>query len=182
MKEIGSKIIRLESVDSTNNYTANLIKEGKIDHGTVILAVDQFGGRGQRDAEWLVKPGENLTLSIFLDRVNLSVENQFRISKWISLAVVDLLASRGIQAEIKWPNDIFVNGKKIAGMLIENSLGSSLVKSSIVGIGLNVNQTEFSGFEATSMKLELGDHSSLDELLFSLIGKINNKSSLLNEE
>ena len=75
--QIGRKIIRLESVDSTNNYIANLLKEGVLEDGTVILADDQYAGRGQRDSEWLANAGENLTFSFFLGNVNLSVQNQF---------------------------------------------------------------------------------------------------------
>lgn len=182
MKQIGKKIIRLESVDSTNNYTANLIKEGNITHGTVILAVEQFEGRGQRNAEWLANPGENLTISIFLDRVNLSVGNQFDLTKVIALSVVDYLQSVGIVSRIKWPNDIFVDGRKIAGILIENSIGSEFIKSSIVGIGLNINQNDFPDLLATSTFLETGIRRSIDEVLFSLIGKINENLFLLNNK
>ncbi len=131
--QIGRKIIRLESVDSTNNYIANLLKEGVLEDGTVILADDQYAGRGHRDSEWLANAGENLTFSFFLDNVNLSVQNQFYLTCIVSITLTQLLDKYGISSKIKWPNDIYVDQKKIAGVLIENQLSSTYIKSSIIG-------------------------------------------------
>ena len=147
--KIGQKIIRLDVVDSTNNYIANLIKQGSIDSGTVIMADEQFAGKGQRDAQWQSSAGENLTFSFFLDDVNLSVSRQFNLSQVVALSLYNFLNNLGLDATIKWPNDIYIKGRKIAGVLIENQLKGSLIKSAIVGVGLNVNQTEFQGFSAT---------------------------------
>lgn len=176
MYQIGRKIIRLESVDSTNNYTAIVVKEGKAEHGTVILAVEQYAGRGQRNAEWLANAGENLTFSIFWNEVNLSVEKQFCITRFISLALLELLRKFEIDAKIKWPNDIYVGDKKIAGVLIENQLQGSNIRSSIIGIGLNVNQNNFDGLNGTSMALEKGKKFVLDDVLFSFCGVLNELS------
>ena len=173
MKPVGRKIIRLESVDSTNNYTANLIKASDVTHGSVILAVEQTAGRGQRNAEWLVKPGENLTFSLYIDEVKLSVSEQFKITQLVSLAICDLLKKYSIIAKIKWPNDIYVDSKKIAGVLIENQLQGESIKSSIIGIGLNVNQTLFEGFDATSLKLCTGNFVNIEEVLFGFIHSFN---------
>lgn len=173
MKPLGRKIIRLESVDSTNNYVANLIKEGNIDHGAVILADEQFGGRGQRGAVWQSQPGENLTMSIYLTDVNVSVSQQFQLTQFVSLGIIEFFKKKGVHATIKWPNDIYVGSEKIAGMLIENQLAGDKIKSSIVGIGLNVNQTKFDGFSATSLKLVLGAFTKIEDVLFSLINSIN---------
>lgn len=170
---IGRKLIRLDSIDSTNNYTANLVKSGELIHGSVILAVEQYAGRGQRGAVWVVKPGENLTFSLFLDEVNLSVDNQFKLTQFCSIWLVESLNNLGLKATIKWPNDIFVDGKKIAGMLIENQLKSGLIKSVIVGVGLNVNQIEFTGFKATSIKLLKGQFYAIDDILAILIRTFN---------
>jgi BirA family biotin operon repressor/biotin-[acetyl-CoA-carboxylase] ligase len=165
--EIGRQIIHLDRVDSTNNYTANLIKAGQITSGTVILADEQFAGRGQREAQWHTQPGENLTFSIFLDSVNLSVDRQFILTQLVSLSLLDLCAKLGLQVKIKWPNDIYCGEKKIAGVLIENQLHGDQVKSTIIGIGLNVNQLEFPGLNATSMFAETGIHRFPKELLYS---------------
>lgn len=156
--QIGRKIIHLSSVDSTNNYVANLLKQGKIESGAVILADDQFAGRGQRANSWVTKAGENLTFSIFINNVNLSVEDQFRLTQFTSLCLIKLLEKHDIRAEVKWPNDIFVEGKKVSGVLIENQIGGSTIKSAIIGIGLNVNQTDFKEFSATSLRI-IKDHT-----------------------
>jgi len=140
---IGQKIIHLESVDSTNNYAAKLLSEGRIGHGTVLLADEQTSGRGQRWTKWSSATSENLLFSIVLQPDNLSVSEQCVLTEITSIALVQFLRKFGISAKIKWPNDILVNGEKIAGVLIENQLRGSQISSSIVGIGLNVNQKTF---------------------------------------
>jgi len=171
--KIGNKIIHLDSVDSTSNYIANLMKLNEVENGTVILADDQFGGRGQRGSEWVVKPGENLTFSFLLSDVNLSVNHQFFLTELVSLSLVDLLRKYGLKAEVKWPNDIYLNGVKIAGVLIENQLSHSTIKNTIIGIGLNVNQSSFDGFNATSIQLETGQFRNVNDVLFGFIESFN---------
>ncbi len=169
----GRKLIHLESVDSTNNYVANLVKDHGLASGTVIMADDQFDGKGQREADWLSTAGMNLTLSIYLDDVNLSVDRQFRITQLIALGIHEFLTTQGIDSSIKWPNDILVNGLKIGGVLIENHIVGKQIKSTIIGIGLNVNQTEFDGLLATSMLSETGKTYLLSEFYFSFIHTMN---------
>lgn len=173
MMQIGRKLIHLESVDSTNNYTANLVKSEGLSSGTVILADEQFAGRGQRGAEWVVEPGMNLTFSVYLEVVNLSVENQFDLSKIVALSICDFLEKNGITSEVKWPNDILVNGRKISGVLIENSISSSSPIRSIIGIGININQTLFGKFDATSVQSELGHFYPVRDALFSFLESFN---------
>lgn len=175
MQEIGRSIIRLESVKSTNNYTANRARAGELRHGAVILTVEQTAGKGQIGASWHSDPGENLTFSIFLDNVNLSVSRQFLLTKIVSLSLVGLLRGLGVSAKVKWPNDIYVGNRKIAGVLIENVIQGKTIVRSIVGIGLNVNQKDFGSLNATSISLETGMAYSLDEVLFSFIGAFNSK-------
>ena len=176
---IGQKIIHLDTVDSTNNYTANLQNEGKIKHGTVILADEQTAGRGQRGASWSSKAGENLLLSLYLAPDNLSVIHQPALTHFIAISIVDFLRKIGISAQIKWPNDIYVNDQKIAGVLIENTLRSSSIVSSIIGVGLNVNQMEFEQLNATSIRKELGNHFQVQEVLFSWIQEMNKTWQIL---
>lgn len=171
--EIGRKIIQLNTVDSTSNYIANLIKEGQIVSGTVILADEQTAGRGQRAANWESQPGMNLTFSFYLDNVNLSVDDQFRISQIVALSLIQLLKGYSIDAKIKWPNDIYVGNKKIAGVLIENQLQGVNVKSSIVGIGLNVNQSDLGELNATSIISVTGERRPIRDVLSSYIGHFN---------
>ncbi len=166
-------MIHLESVDSTNNYTANCARQNKLRHGAVIMAVEQTAGKGQMGAQWQSDAGSNLTFSVFLNNVNLSVGRQFLLTKIVSLSLVDLLAGFGIAANIKWPNDIYVGDRKIAGVLIENVLHGKDVARSILGIGLNVNQQSFDAIPATSLFLEKGMLFSIDEVLFSFIATFN---------
>lgn len=171
--EIGRKIIHLNTVDSTNNYTANLVKQGEIVSGTVILADEQTAGRGQRAANWHSSPGQNLTFTFFLDNVNLSVDRQFALSQIVALGLVELLKRYQVDADIKWPNDIYVKGKKISGVLIENQLQGQQVKSSIVGVGLNVNQLDFGSLDATSICSETNQKMLLMDVLFAFVQEFN---------
>ena len=164
-----------DSVDSTNNEVKRRIE--CLSDLYVISAVQQTAGRGQRGNIWFSEPGKNLTFSIAIKYggelfADASPENQFVINGIISLSIVELLAVHGIDARIKLPNDIYVNGKKICGILIEHSvLGSSLLHS-IIGVGLNVNQLDFDESLAnpTSMLLEVsGDEMNLPSLLEELL-------------
>lgn len=178
--KIGQKIFRLDTVDSTNNYAANLIKEGKIVHGTVILADEQTAGRGQRGAVWSSQAGENLLLSLYVVPDNLSVDLQVSLTHFASISVVELLRKIGICAEVKWPNDIYVNSKKIAGILIENILSSGKVSQTVIGIGLNVNQKNFELASATSIQHEKNDFYPIEQVLFQLINEFNIWWEILN--
>jgi BirA family biotin operon repressor/biotin-[acetyl-CoA-carboxylase] ligase len=166
---IGRKIIFKEMLDSTNNYAAKLLQAGELSHGTVIMSGEQTEGRGQRGAVWAAEPYKNLIFTCFLEYDNLSVSSQQAITHFVSLALIDLLSFFGISASIKWPNDILVGNKKIAGVLIENQLENTAIKSSIIGIGLNMNQTEFGGFNATSLKLENQMEFSVENTAMKLI-------------
>ena len=143
-------IIWLESVDSTNEECRRRISE--IDNLSVVAALSQTSGRGQRGNVWLSEAGKNLTFSIVLKFPATDIKSelepmlaydQFVLSEITSLSIVDLLAEHRIEAKIKWPNDIYVGDKKICGMLIENSLRGEWIQHSIIGIGLNVNQRNF---------------------------------------
>lgn len=143
-------IIWLESVDSTNEECRRRISD--IDNLSVVAALSQTSGRGQRGNVWLSEAGQNLTFSIVLkfpakglkaEMEPMLAYDQFVLSEITSLAIVDLLADFGIEAKIKWPNDIYVGDRKICGMLIENSLRGEWIQHSIIGIGLNVNQRNF---------------------------------------
>lgn len=144
-------IIWLNSVDSTNDEAKRRIPE--LDNLAVLSAVSQTKGRGQRSNTWLSEPGKNLLMSIVLkyaphgestsDSLAVQAYDQQVISQITSLALVDLLAAHEIEAKIKWPNDIYVGNKKICGILIENTVLGKWMTSSIIGIGLNVNQRSF---------------------------------------
>ena len=136
----------LEEVDSTNNEAIRHLAE--IDNMTVLAAVRQTAGRGQRGNSWLTEDGKNMTFSMVLKfgdgrLPSLEASRQFIITRCVTLGVTDYLESAGIDSSVKWPNDIYVRNKKICGMLIENTLTGPYLATSVVGIGLNVNQKEF---------------------------------------
>ena len=155
-KRLQRNLIHLNSVDSTNNYAANLIKSEKVQSGTTILTKRQTDGRGQRGRVWQSGANLNLTAS-FIVYPRLEVEHIFYLNMIASLSIHRLLADFKIQSEIKWPNDVLVDRKKICGILIENQLQGHRIESSIIGVGLNVMQREFEeGLSATSIVLEAG--------------------------
>lgn len=179
MRQIGNKIIQLDVVDSTNNFTANLLKSGELGHGTVILADEQTAGKGQRGSTWLSEGGSNVIMSVFVEYDNLTVEKKETINHWVSLSILGLLKKYNISGQIKWPNDILVNSKKIAGILIENQIGQGRLKSSIIGIGLNVNQQNFEGLLATSLQLNTNEFHPVNEIVMQLLSELNNNRALL---
>lgn len=180
---IGRNIIRLNEIASTNTYTASLLQSyaqsgRKIPEGTVVIAKKQVTGRGQRGNKWLSEPGKNLTFSLVLYPSFLLPAEQFILTKLLSLAVYDLLKETGCTGiSIKWPNDIYVNGKKICGMLIENSVRDGRISHTIAGIGLNINQEKFGSNlpNATSLTLALSKQFILDNLLSDLCSGIEKR-------
>jgi BirA family biotin operon repressor/biotin-[acetyl-CoA-carboxylase] ligase len=167
----GQHIDRLEKVDSTNLYALNLLKQSPPAEGYVVWALEQFAGRGQRGNKWLVQPGTNLTFSLILHPRFLPIKEQFWLTKVMALAVAEFVSSYlhsvSLKVAIKWPNDIYVNDQKIAGILIENILEQSSIRSSVVGIGININQEIFdpSVPNATSLKLLTGSAFELGDCL-----------------
>ena len=179
---IGNQLIKLNIVDSTNNYAAKYLKQTKIPFGTVIMAQYQTKGKGQVDSVWNANKNDNILMSVILDTSFLSVNRVFYLSKIVSLSIHESLNSFDIgNIFIKWPNDIFVNKEKIAGILIENQWKGQSLISSIVGIGINVNQTLFpESYNATSLKLLKSKTYSLDEVFEKVIARMNYNFTLLN--
>lgn len=142
---VGQNVVTLKCVDSTNNYLKDeLSKSTPLAEGTVILAEEQFAGRGQAGNTWHSEPGKNLTFSLLLFPTFLSPEKQFLLNQTISLGINDALVKIiGEGVKIKWPNDIYFNDDKLGGVLIENILRGSVLKYAIIGIGLNINQSNF---------------------------------------
>lgn len=134
-------IIWLETIDSTNEEARRRISD--IDNLSVLSALEQTAGRGQRGNTWTSNAGENLMFSIVLKSPSLMAEDHFVLNEIAALSVTDFLSTYGIKALIKWPNDIYVDEKKICGILIENSFRGKSISSSIIGIGLNINQRNF---------------------------------------
>lgn len=153
-------------------------------HGDAVVAVEQTAGRGQRGNVWSSKAGENLTFSLVWEADFVAAKEQFRISEAVALALVDTLASYGIEAQIKWPNDIYVGHKKICGILIEHDLGpQARLARTIVGIGLNVNQTQFEDWipNPTSIALLTGERKGTNDVFGDLYEALERRFEQLKE-
>jgi len=161
-----SRWIKPDSLTSTNSFISDLLKHQALEEGTVVIADYQEAGRGQGKNSWLSEPGENLLMSLLLYPAFLSASKQFHLSRVASVALCDTLETVGIDAMIKWPNDILTGKGKIAGTLIEHSITAGTISFTIVGIGLNLNQTVFPSFpvKATSLCLETGKCAEPDRV------------------
>ena len=137
------KFISLPEVDSTNNYLRNYAAQNELDSSVLLLAGYQTAGRGQHANSWHSKPDKNLLLSLLIEEV-IPVGKAFYLSKITALAIQRLLEDEiGEKVFVKWTNDIYVADKKIAGVLIENTMKGDKITRSIIGVGLNLNQIEF---------------------------------------
>jgi len=172
---IGNLIVRLEVTDSTNNYANRQIRENAILEGTVFLTYEQTAGRGQLKNVWESEPGQNLIFSIVLCPEFLEIRRQFMLSKVVTLGIYKALSKYVDSLKIKWPNDIYVGNQKLGGILIENSIMNGLLKSSVVGIGLNVNQTVFRSDapNPVSMQLLTNQHYDCEIILSEILSGID---------
>jgi len=175
---IGNNSLFLHEVESTNTYAMNLLRNVNPIEGTIVYTDNQTKGKGQRGTLWSSKIGQNLIISVILKPQFLGLDKTFYLSKISALAVydvlTDILTNSQYDIKIKWPNDILVNQKKIAGILIENNFTTHSIQYSVIGVGLNVNQQEFDDFErlATSIKLLLDKDFDRKRVMESLCQKM----------
>ncbi|MBV6438488.1 MAG: biotin--[acetyl-CoA-carboxylase] ligase [Haliscomenobacteraceae bacterium CHB4] len=176
---IGKVYHRFDELTSTNDWAAELLAKSKPPEGTVVRADSQSAGRGQFGSRWESAAGQNLTLSVVLYPVWLEAQAQFYLSMAVALSLHDLAEALSAQSEIrnppsaiKWPNDLYLGNRKTAGILIQNTLSGQYLQSSIVGIGLNVNQLEFDASlpNPTSLALYCRKEFDLDEVAERLFG------------
>lgn len=140
MMIIGSHLLALERIDSTSSYLGLLQQRGPQPEGTVVVAEHQTAGRGQRGNSWEAPPGQNLTLSILLYPRQLPPQQVFVLNQMASLGVARALTALGVpDVQVKWPNDILIDGRKVCGLLLENAVGNSRIQYSVLGVGLNVD-------------------------------------------
>lgn len=167
---LGHTIVRLDLVDSTNNYTANWLNRSIVAEGTVILARSQSHGKGQRGNSWASEPGQNLTFSIVLYPTFLQPLRAHLLTHVAALALYDVVKVYCNDTAIKWPNDVYGGNLKIAGILVENTIMENKIRHAIAGIGLNINQTEFpEGIQATSLKKITGELHDIEVVLQQLL-------------
>jgi len=164
-------IIKLDAIDSTNNYLKKIILTEGINDYTVVTAKFQTQGKGQLGTEWESEHSKNLICSVYKKEINIKVQDQFVISALVSLALIKTLRKVNLSnMHIKWPNDIMSDNKKICGILIENIVKENYIKDTVIGIGLNVNQTIFNNLpNAASIKNLIGTTCSIDEILKDLV-------------
>jgi BirA family biotin operon repressor/biotin-[acetyl-CoA-carboxylase] ligase len=172
---LGKNLVILPECPSTNTLAAEMSQTGGPNvagEGTVIITHHQTVGRGQRGNTWESGKGLNLTFSVILHPTFLRVTDQFQLNKAVALAVHDVVKNYAEDPRVKWPNDIMIGNKKVCGMLIENQVIGEKISRSIVGIGLNVNQKEFSSPAASSVSIYSGKEIDLarmfDELMKAL--------------
>lgn len=159
-------VIWLDSLQSTNTYMRAHADEYV--HGDVLVVREQTAGRGQRGNSWEAEPGRNLTFSMMLCPRAIRPADAFLLSMLTALSIADSVSSAiGAEARVKWPNDIYVGDRKIAGILIENSFSGALYERAVLGIGLNVNQTRFvsDAPNPVSMAQIAGREFDLDDVL-----------------
>lgn len=177
------RFVKIDSCESTNKLASEiLLSDKKINENTIVYTFNQLSGKGIYNSKWFSDKDKNLSFSI-ISFPKLNIEKHFVLSMLISLGIVEYLEkSHYINANVKWPNDILVNDKKICGILIENNLSKNKIESSIIGIGININQIEFPNFlpNPTSLSLEKKAVFNLNVELESLCRILINKISLIN--
>ena len=179
---VGENIITLQQVSSTNDYLKqNLSNSTPYREGTVIMAEDQYAGKGQVGSVWKSQAGKNLTISVLLNPNFLAPTSQFQLNIAVSLAIIQALEPLlGEPLSIKWPNDIYYNDKKLGGVLIENIIRGSQWKHAIIGIGLNINQTDFGDYtKACSLKQILRQTVNKKHILVTLCEALSHQYDLL---
>ncbi|GAB3514649.1 biotin--[acetyl-CoA-carboxylase] ligase [Emticicia fontis] len=151
---LGKNLIYLPSCHSTNDVAAEKIQNGTVFDGTVVITSDQTAGRGQRGNIWETLPGQNITMSVILKPDFLNALSQFKLNIAVSLGVYEFLNKYVAEnLYIKWPNDMYIGNQKLVGILIENTIAGSRLSTSIIGIGVNINQLSFSSLKITSLRL-----------------------------
>ena len=172
------QIVRFDSLESTNKY-CEALDLAEVGDFTCYWALEQTAGIGQRGNHWEAAPGMNLTFSLVLHPTFLPADRQFKLTQALSLAISDFLSIFNFQfsIRIKWPNDIYVDGKKICGTLVSTRLAGSQITSAVCGIGLNVNQTVFPDWvpNPTSMALLTGEEYDLEPLLKKILACIEKR-------
>tara|TARA_B100001029_G_C14962199_1_gene395120 strand:+ start:18 stop:752 length:735 start_codon:yes stop_codon:yes gene_type:complete len=176
-------IIKLNAISSTNDYLNKKYKSSSCKDGDVIWAKEQTRGKGQREKRWISQKGKSLTISIYKEFDKFKVSNSFILNALISTSIVKTLEKIGLKkVRIKWPNDIMSGNKKLGGILIENFIKSELISSSIIGIGLNINEDKFKDLpNATSLFMEINQKVKLKKILNVLTQELFSSFNLLKD-
>ena len=168
------KLIKLDAIDSTNDFLKGISNKQEVQNYTVVTAENQLKGKGQMGSKWDSESGKNLIMSVLVKDFIFDNEAIYNLNVVMSLAVVRTLKKYDIpELSIKWPNDIMSANKKIGGILIENSIKGDGRITSIVGLGLNVNQVDFQNLpRASSLALICNTTFEKEEILFSVVSEM----------
>lgn len=174
---IGKEIINLDIVDSTSNYLKNKLICDFHNEGIIVSSKKQSAGKGQNDNHWESEPDKNITISFFIKPKDyIEISDQFKISVFVSVSVFEFIKSHvNNNVSIKWPNDIYYENKKIAGILIEHSIELNKLECSIIGIGININQEVFTSDAPNPISLK-----NITNKDFDLNYLINQLAEILN--
>jgi BirA family transcriptional regulator, biotin operon repressor / biotin---[acetyl-CoA-carboxylase] ligase len=167
-------IIKLSAINSTNDYLKELSATRHMENFTVVIADTQTAGRGQMGSQWNAEAGKNLTFSVLVKDLLLDINEIFTLNAAVATGIAASLSSLNVPSvSIKWPNDILAGNKKIGGVLIENSIKRDGEIFSVIGIGLNVNQTQFDNLpKASSIALATGREFDRDAVLITLLDNL----------
>ena len=178
---IGKVFFHFSELVSTNEHSNILLSKSNPIEGTVISADFQTKGRGQVGSKWESEAEQNVLASAIIYPQFLDLQAAFYLNKAVSLAVLDLLKPLVQGVSIKWPNDIYIGSKKVAGILIQNALQSGKIQHSIVGIGLNINQLKFSETlpKATTLAIATGRTYDLSDIRTQLWMHLSNRLTQL---
>lgn len=176
------KLIKLDAIDSTNDFLKALSASQELENFTVVTAENQTKGKGQMGAVWNSERSKNLIMSVFVKDLLLNVEAIYLLNIATSLAIVQVLKDQKINnLKIKWPNDIMSDNFKLAGILIENSFKSDGSITSIIGVGLNVNQTNFENLpKASSMAVVSNSYFDKEQLVELIVNQLKENIKLIN--
>ncbi|MFM7195191.1 MAG: biotin--[acetyl-CoA-carboxylase] ligase [Bacteroidota bacterium] len=174
-RKLGKNLIFKPEIPSTNAQAVEFAKRGEITDGTVVITAHQSAGKGQAGTTWSSQPNLNLTFSVYLEDP-LPATDAFNLNIIATLAVADVCARRGLaDVKVKWPNDVLLTGKKVSGILCENSIQGDRVRYAVIGIGLNVNQKLFDGFSATSLASASGRTIELNMVFHELMERLEHR-------
>lgn len=180
-KELGKNIEYYNRLDSTNTEAWELVEENK-NHGTIVITENQTNGKGQKNKTWGMVPGKSLVFSLILTK-NYPIDHSGLICLSVSLALNESLNKRGLDAQLKWPNDLLIDGKKIGGILCETKIEKNDIKNMVIGVGVNVNESIAEHDESIQKNLttmfEVSKHPHQRELIVAEF--INSFELMLNK-
>jgi BirA family biotin operon repressor/biotin-[acetyl-CoA-carboxylase] ligase len=180
-KELGKNIEYYNRLDSTNTEAWELVEENK-NHGTIVITENQTNGKGQKNKTWGMVPGKSLVFSLILTK-NYPIDHSGLICLTVSLALIESLNKRGLDAQLKWPNDLLIDGKKIGGILCETKIEKNDIKNMVIGVGVNVNESIAEHDESIQKNLttmfEVSKHPHQRELIVAEF--INSFELMLNK-